>query len=1514
MAELPVIVLAFANEQEGHRYLRDLPEELRQLQAILEAAEGKGLCKLVVRQNAIPDEIFEAFTEHRDRVAIFHYGGHAGGDRLFLESIGTEGAVAHAEGLATFLGQRRNLQLVFLNGCSTRAQAAGLLDAGVAAVIATARAIEDAIALEFAAAFYSELAAGATLRAAYEAARGRVLASRGSAPQAYFRTRDLGGTDHVPVDPADDRGFPWELRLAPGAELDGRWSLPEAVGNPLFGLPAPSVDWLPETPYRGLQRFTRDESAVFFGRGRAIREIYNLVMDPGTRPVILYYGPTGVGKSSVLDAGLVPRLEHSQEVRYLRRDPDQGLLGTLRCGLAPGDQGTVPGPSLDLARLWLDRERPDRPLVVILDQAEEAFTRPRVAAPAGDDEALKTSWIDPDAELAELLAALRATFAGPDPARRPRGKLIVSFRNEWLDRFEQAFNAVKLGWEPMPLKPLEPAGIIEAIEGPSLDPTLKRRYQLTVADGLAPTIAKDLVIDAGSALAPTLQVLLTNMWKSAGGKGGRFDQALYRRLRDEGYLLRDVLEEGLKAVRQWHEDVESSGLALDVLVHHVTEFDTAAQRTRAELAARYPHRAEVLPGLLDKLKDGYLLIEADARSERSAPPVPATRLAHDTLAPLVNARSRSSIAPGQRARRLLENRAHEWHGGKTGHILDAVDLEAVETGKSGMRAWTLDEARLVEASRRVEEQRKAQELGRKRLFRNFVYALVGALVVSLGASGVAWIQWGKAQTKEAEANKQAKRARRQTVEVLTTAGVTALDRGQTALAMHQFAEAIKTVDEDTLAQESNRLRLGMLVHDAPGLRAILTGRTAAFSRDNKVRTAAFSPDGKRVVTASYDNTARVWDADSGKIPTPLQGHTRDVYSAAFSPDGKRVVTASDDNTARVWDAGSGEILASLQGHTSAVYSATFSPDGKRVVTASFDKTARVWEVASGKTLASLKGHTNYVWSAAFSPDGKRVVTASGDNTARVWDADSGKILASLKGHTDLVRSAAFSPDGKRVVTASNDDTARVWDAESGKTLASLKGHTKGVNSAAFSPDGKRVVTASGDNTARVWDADSGKTLASLKGHTAEVNSAAFSPDGKRVVIAPWDNTARVWDADSGKIPTPLQGHTAMVNSAAFSPDGKRVVTASEDKTARVWDADSGKPLASLQGHTAMVNSATFSPDGKRAVTASEDKTARVWDAGSGQPLASLQGHTAEVSSAAFSPDGTRIVTASQDKTARVWDADSGKTLASLQGHTRDVYSAAFSPDGKRVVTASWDKTARVWDAGSGKTLASLQGHTAEVSSAAFSPDGKRVVTASWDKTARVWDADSGKTLASLQGHTQSVNSAAFSPDGKRVVTASWDKTARVWDAGSGKTLASLEGHTDSVRTATFSPDGKRVVTASNDDTARVWDAESGKILASLQGHTAFVTAAAFSPDGKRVVTGSADMTALIWPLDPIEGNAGILPLWVEAYTGTELLQGGAVQGLSVEEWKTRCRQLKTAIEQGAKAPPSKWLDELLAQP
>jgi WD40 repeat protein/serine/threonine protein kinase/TPR repeat protein len=615
---------------------------------------------------------------------------------------------------------------------------------------------------------------------------------------------------------------------------------------------------------------------------------------------------------------------------------------------------------------------------------------------------------------------------------------------------------------------------------------------------------------------------------------------------------------------------------------------------------------------------------------------------------------------------------------------------------------------------------------------------------------------------------------------------------------------------------------------------------------DRVRSAEFSPDGRRIVTASNDKTARIWDAETGREIALLSGHTDAVRSAAFSPDGRRIVTASADKTARIWDAATGKEIMLLNGHTDRVSTAVFSPDGRHVVTASRDKTARIWDAATGRQTLLLSGHTERVISAAFSPDGRRIVTASDDKTARLWEAATGREILLISGHTGPVISAAFSPDGRRMVTASWDQTARIWEAATGRQLAVLSGHLEGLLSAAFSPDGERVITASDDETARIWDAATGRGIMLLSGHSETVDTASFSPDGRRIVTASDDKTARLWDAGTGAQILLLGGHTDMVTSAAFSPVAPRIVTSSLDRTARIWDAATGTQILRLSGHTDVVTFAAFSDDGQRVVTASDDHTARIWDAATGQPTMILRGHTDLVETATFSPDGARILTASTDKTARIWDTATGAQLRILRGHTQALNSAAFSPDGARVVTASFDKTARIWDAVTGREIVTLIGHTDKVDGAAFSPDGRTVVTGADDKTARIWDAVTGREIMLLKGHTGQVISAAFSPDGSRVVTASSDRTARIWDTATGQQTSILRGHTDSVNSVAFSSDGRRVVTASFDRTARIWDANAPALDTQIE----WAEAAQFDPlpNTERFQLGLSALTdARRWP-------------------------------------------------------------------
>jgi WD40 repeat protein len=1222
-------------------------------------------------------------------------------------------------------------------------------------------------------------------------------------------------------------------------------------------------------PFPGLLAFQEEDAAIYFGRDDDIRRLIERLdarRAQGGAKLVALLGSSGSGKSSLLRAGVIPRLK--------RAGRNWIVVPAMRPRIHPVDElaralATAFSPPLDWAKLRGDLAGAD-PV-----RALDAFAGDlRVKAGAADAQILI-----PIDQAEELFGV-----ADPDEARRFLDILsralsenlpfmaVMTMRSDFLAQLQSA-TALTARFEEFSLGPMPLARVPQIIEGPA------RVAGLGVEDAFVQQAAGDAETeDALPLLAFALRELL--------------DRSPNKSLTLAGYAALGDGKAGLtpleNAVRQAADQVLADAKPADNELAALREaFVPAMVRVNDQGEyVRRPARLDELPAksqsLLERLAKARLLIvrqDGDAR---------VVEVAHEALLrkwPLL----RSWLDSAREfliGKQQLEQELRDWdqasEADKAGALLTGLRFNRA-------RGWLIDhpnqlsmqERAFIQASIDRDEAEKRSQERRRKNFTRGAFAVAAVLALFLAGAVVEWLaardsaQQARATRDLATANEESARkseqraiAAQKTATANEARALTALSQ---AASLHgHYTDAVKlalAAWPRTAADERPELSRTI---DALG--EALDGPlevSQPIRHKNVVYSATFSPDGARLLTASLDNTAQVWDAATG---APIGAALRlegAVYDAAFSPDGKRVVTASSDKTARLWDATTGLPIGRPMRHDGYVFSAVFSPDGARVATASQDKSARVWDAATGAPIGKPMQHEDVVRRASFSPDGKLVVTASWDKTARLWDATTGAPIGKPLSHNGAVNSAAFSPDSQRVVTASVDKSAQVWDAATGAPIGRALQHEEPVNSAAFSPDGARVLTASDDKTARLWDAASGAPIGRPLQHDNQVNSAEFRPDGARVVTASWDNSARVWDAATGAPIAKALRDDDPVKITSFSSDGARIVAVSND-TAWVWDAATGKTIGKPLSHSGAVNSAEFSLDGARVVTASSDNSARVWDATTGEAIVQSLPHKGPVNSAAFSRDGKRVVTASDDNTARVWDAATGAPIGNALRHAGPVHGAEFSPDGARVVTASADKTARLWDAATGAPIGAPLLHVHPVYFASFSPDGGRVVTASGGRAAtasgshyrsswmaRVWDPASakpiGRPMDKQSGVVVRINGVSFSPDGARVATAS-SVSAQVWDATTGAPIGRPLQQGERINSVKFSVDGARVVTASDDKTARVWDAATGTQIGQPMQHEGSVRSASFSPDGTRVATASDDKTARIWNAPPLAPN------------------------------------------------------------
>ena len=413
------------------------------------------------------------------------------------------------------------------------------------------------------------------------------------------------------------------------------------------------------------------------------------------------------------------------------------------------------------------------------------------------------------------------------------------------------------------------------------------------------------------------------------------------------------------------------------------------------------------------------------------------------------------------------------------------------------------------------------------------------------------------------------------------------------------------------------------------------------------RSVYFSHDGRKIIVALVDGTVKILDVQTGQpirnlLDPNIQGnaaHTGAVNDAIFSPDDSKIVTASDDNTAKIWN----KQVRTLQGHNASVSFATFTLDGKNVITISVDGILKMWNADTGRLLYTIQlpGSTVFV---EFSNDDKKIAFASDARTVGILNVQTGQLIHTLQDpniqgnttHIDKINKAIFSFDDSKILTFSKDKTVKIWNAQTGQLIDTLQDpniqgnttHIDKINKPIFSFDDSKILTFSKDKTVKIWNAQTGQLIQTLQGPTfigssSLVDFVGFSPDSRKIIIAVSEyneedeleasfSIVTIWDILTGQLIQTLQDpdikgnttHISKVSAFRFSFDGKTIITVSSvDKTVKRWEAQTGQLIQTLrdpatQGnttHDSSINTVKFSHDGIMMITASVDGTVKIWD-------------------------------------------------------------------------------------------------------------------------------------------------------------------------------------------------------------------------------------------------------------------------------------------------------------------------------
>jgi len=1161
------------------------------------------------------------------------------------------------------------------------------------------------------------------------------------------------------------------------------------------------------SPYRGLAAFEEADAAFFFGREAAAAQVLERMsrLLAGTG-LLMVSGVSGAGKSSLLRAGVLPRIRADELAAApgaacwpcvvctpTRAPLDELALrvallaGTdasaVRRGLVADPAGFAlaarqaaqarpAGPAGGSDGLAPERDQPAPPrrLLLVVDQFEELFTQ-------CPDEGQRRAFIT-------ALHAAATAAHGPD--QTPAALVVLGVRADFEARcadYPQLAGAVQDRY------------LVTAMTGRQLRMAITepaKKADSGVDDDLAEVLLAEVRTRQpgtfGAGMLPLLSHALDQAWRSRTGQV----------LTLADYERTGGIDGAVAASAQRAYDAltpAQQGAARQVFLRLTATspdgIDTAGRASRAELTeGKSPAEAQDVEAVLEAFAAERLLTLAADTVE----------ISHEALLtawPLLRDTWLADTHADRIVRTRLRATAAEWAGhSRDRSYLYGGTLLAAATGTAARIG--ADPARHPPLSQTERDFLHASSGAHRRTVRRRQAVIAGLLALTLTA--------------------------------LTAAGIAVHNA---ASASHQHAIALSR----QLAAES----------------LIIDGTDPVIARRLAVAAWAVFPTSQ---AASTITTLLAEQEHQGMLPAD----SSNVFAVAFSPRRRLLASAGADGTVRLWNLATGHVAILHASTRHGVYGVAFSPTSNLLATAGGDGIVRLWNLATDRLVKTLhaSAKTKARWgvrAVAFSHDGTLLASAGADGTVRLWNPATGRLLKTLHASARFgVFAVAFSHDGTLLASVGGDNTVRLWNPATGRRIGApfptSSGLLGGEGGVAFSRDGELLASAGGDGTVRLWNPATGQPASAPLQATSPFNgvhAVAFSPGGTLLAIACGDGTVRLWNPATGRpVLAPLQigsGPAGSVSAVTFTPRSKLLAIGGADGTVRLWNPATGQPTGkTLQigsGPHGGVAVVAFSRNGKLLAAAYGDGTVRLWNFATGRPVATLHvigaRNGAGAPTVAFSPGGTLLATGARDGTVRLWNPATGrqvgKTLHTSAQHT-GVHSVAFGPGGTLLAAGAGDGTVRLWNPATRRLVGVLQtgtGPSTGVQVVAFRRDGKLLAAACGDGTVRLWNPVTRRPIATLHATTRTVYGApalAFSPDGKLLASGEGDGTVRAWNPATHRPVGALlqtgNGPAGAPLVLAFSPDGKLLASGGADGTVRLWPV-------SLFAHTYAQLCAAAGP-------------------------------------------------------------------------------------